>query len=152
MEDKFIRYSKLYILLFLLFLSVPVIIGLIIATFYGFSKLVSLAPAETIFELLIITIPASLFTTIYLFFARKTKFHPSIPVRIISWIVFGLGVGISVVFLFLDMRSFFLGHNQDIVGYLSFSLFYLAGNMAALFAVAIMQALSTEKEKDWRER
>ena len=38
MEDRFVKYSKLYALIFLLFLSVPVILGLIVAAFYGISK------------------------------------------------------------------------------------------------------------------
>jgi len=36
MDDKFLKYSKLYILIFLMFLAIPVILGLLVVTFWGF--------------------------------------------------------------------------------------------------------------------
>ena len=152
MEDKFIRYSKLYFLIFLLFLSIPVIIGLIIAVFYGFSKLISTAPVDIIFEMLIVSIPAAIFTTAYTIFFVRTKQHPAAAVRIISWILFSIGIGFCMVFLVLDLISFFHKHGYDISSYRSFSTIFLAGNIAGLFLIAIMQAFTTRKEQDWMEK
>ena len=56
MEDRFFKYSKLYILIFLMFLAIPVILGLMVATFYGISKLVSSSVVDIIFGLGVITI------------------------------------------------------------------------------------------------
>ena len=84
MEDKFVRYSKLYVLLFLLFLSVPVIIGLIIGAFYGISRLFSSAPIDLVYELFILSIPAAVFSAVYVIFFRRTAWHPVWPVRFIS--------------------------------------------------------------------
>ncbi len=151
MEDKFIRYSKLYFLIFLLFLSVPVIIVLLIGVFYGFSKLVSIAPLQFIFELLILSVPCAIFASAYYIFFRRTKFHPSPVVRVISRILFVIGFCLALVFLVLDIITYFHKH-IDISDYRSFGTWYLAGNIGGLFIIAIMQAFTTEKEKDWMER
>ena len=151
MEDKFLRYSKLYFLIFLLFLSVPVIIGLIVASFYGFSKLVSLGPVNVVFELLIISVPCAIFTSAYYIFFRRTRFHPSAIVRAISRSLFTIGFCLALVFLVLDIIEYF--HKRIDVGeYRSFNMWFLAGNIAGLFIIAIMQAFTTQKEKDWMER
>lgn len=151
MEDKFIRYSKLYFLIFLLFLSVPVIIALIIATFYGFSKVLSMAPVDVVFELLIMSIPCAIFASAYYIFFRRTKFHPSAVVRVISRTLFVIGFCLAISFLVLDIITYF--HKRiDVGDYRSFNMWYLAGNIGGLFIIGIMQAFTTEKEKDWMER
>jgi len=151
MEDKFIRYSKLYFLIFLLFLSVPVIIGLVIATFYGFSKVLSSAPVDVAFELLIISIPCAIFASAYYIFFRRTKFHPSATVRIISRVLFVIGFCLALVFLVMDIITYFR-KPADVGDYLSFNTWSLAGNIGGLFIIAIMQAFTTQKETDWMDR
>jgi glucan phosphoethanolaminetransferase (alkaline phosphatase superfamily) len=131
---------------------VPVIIGLIFATFYGFSKLVSLGPAETIFGLLLLTVPSAIFITVYSIFIRRTKKFPKPIIRILSWIVFAAGLCFCVTYLFLDMKQFFTVRSLEITNYRSFSILFLAGNIATLFLIAIIQAFSRDKEKDWTER
>lgn len=151
MEDKFIRYSKLYFLIFLLFLSVPVIVGLTVATFWGFSKVVSLGPAEMVFGLLIMSVPCAIFASAYYIFFKRTKFHPSAIVRVISRALFVIGFCIAFIFLVLDIIEYF--HKPvDVSDYRSFNMWYLAGNIGGLFIIAIMQAFTTQKEKDWMER
>ena len=84
MEDRFIKYSKLYALIFLMFLAIPVILGLLIATFYGISKLVSSSVVDIIFGLGVITLAPALFSSVYVIFLKRTKQHPSAIVRAIS--------------------------------------------------------------------
>jgi hypothetical protein len=149
MEDRFIKYTKLYILIFLLFLCVPVFLGLVVAAFYGISKLVSSTVADITFGLGVVSLaPAILMTVYYIFFVR-TKKHPAKAVRIISQIIFVTGFLISLVVLVVDMISFFTKFQTDITGYYSLSLTYLAGNVAMLFLIAIIQAFTTKKEVDW---
>jgi hypothetical protein len=151
MEDKFTRYSKLYFLIFLLFLSVPVIIGLIIGTFWGFSKVLSVAPTEMIYTLLIMSVPCAIFSSAYYIFFRRTRFHPSNVVRVISRTLFTIGFCLAIVFLVLDIITYF--HKPVDVGeYRSFNTWYLAGNIGGLFIIAIMQAFTMPKEKDWMEK
>lgn len=151
-EDKFAKYSKLYALIFLLFLSVPVMLGLIVAAFYGISKLVSSSVADITFGLGVVTLAPALFSTVCFIFFKRTKSHPVAAVRIISSILFVIGMVTSVVVLVVDMIAFFTKYNTDIGGYYGLSLTFLAGNVGMLFLIAIIQAFTTNKEIDWMER
>ena len=152
MEDRFIKYSKLYALIFLLFLSVPVLLGLAIAAFYGISKLVSSTIADIVFGLGVVSLAPAVFMTVYYIFFKRTKKHPAQAVKIISYILFIIGFVTSLVVLVFDMISFFTRFNTDITGYHGLSLTYLAGNVGALFLIAIVQAFTTNKEVDWMDR
>ena len=152
MEDKFLKYTKLYILLFLMFLSVPVLIALLIGTFYGLSKIISSSPVDILFQFLVISMPAAVFCTVYTIFFKRTLKHPSAPVRIISMILFTIGFVCSVVFLILDMLSFIRHRGGDVTDLRCFGGVFLALNIGGLFLIAIFQAFTTEKEKDWLEK
>ena len=152
MEDRFIKYSKLYALIFLLFLCVPVLLGLVIAAFYGISKLVSSTVADISFGLGVVSLTPAVFMSVYYIFFKRTKKHPVKTIRVISYILFSTWFITSLVVLVFDMISFFTRFNTDISGYHGLSLTYLAGNVAVLFLIAIVQALTTNKEVDWMDR
>ncbi len=152
MEDRFLKYSKLYVLIFLLFLLVPVLIGLFIFLFWGFSKLISSTIVDIIFGLGIITIPPALFATIHLIFFSRTKKHPVAWVRYISYVFFAAGVLSSIFVLVTDLLAFFNHYYTDIAAYNCYSLIYMTGNIAGLFIIALMQAFTTQKEVDWMDR
>ena len=152
MEDRFIKYSKLYALIFLLFLCVPVLLGLIIAAFYGISKIVSSTVADISFGLGVVSLTPAVFMSVYFIFFKRTKKHPAKAIKIISQIIFVTAFLISLVVLVFDMISFFTKFNTDITGYHGLSLTYLAGNVAILFLIAIVQAFTTNKEVDWMDR
>lgn len=152
MEDKFLKYSRLYILIFLLFLAVPVLLGLLIVIFYGFSKLVSSSIVDIIFGLGIVTIAPALFSSVYVVFFKRTASHPVAAVRILSRAFFVVGIAVSAVVLVTDLISFFTKYGIDIADYRCYSLAYLAGNVGGLFLIAIIQAFTTKKEVDWMER
>lgn len=152
MEDRFTKYSKLYLLIFLLFLSVPVLLGLIVAAFYGISRVISSTFADISFGLLIVSLGPALFMSVYYIFFKRTRQHPSAPVRNISRLLFVAGFVISLGVLVADMFLFFARFNTDIYGYKGYTLSYLAGNIGMLFLIAIVQALTTEKEVDWIDR
>ncbi len=152
MEDRFIKYSKLYILIFLLFLAVPVILGLLVAAFWGISKVVSSNAADLIFGLGTITLLPALFSSVYVIFFKRTKQHPSAVVRIVSYLFFVLGIVCSVIVLIIDISAFFNMYEIDISAYRCFSLAYLAGNVGMIFLIGIIQAFTTPKEVDWMDR
>ena len=152
MEDRFVKYSKLYALIFLMFLAVPVLLGLIVAAFYGISKVVSSSYVDIVFGLGVITMAPALFSAVYVIFFKRTKQHPVAAVRIISKILFVAGILISLAVLVSDMISFFTKFDIDITGYRCFTLAYMAGNVGGLFLIAIIQAFTTKKEVDWMER
>jgi hypothetical protein len=149
MEDQFSKYSKLYLLIFLLFLSVPVIFGVVVGVMYGFSKLVSSSVVDISFELVVISIPPAVFATVYYIFIRRTKTHPSAIVKMISQVLFILGFCCSAVVMVLSMIAYFKLKFYAITDYPSFSLLFLAGNIGLLFFLAIIQAFTTKKEEDW---
>jgi membrane associated rhomboid family serine protease len=149
MDDRFTKYSKLYFLVFLLFLAVPVSFALLIATFYGFSTLISSRPVDIIFELIVIGIPSAVFATAYYIFFKRTKKHPSPSVKIISQILFVIGFLGSLFFLVLSIISYFKKGYNNITDYATFHIAFLAGNIGGLFLIAIMQAFTTKKEEDW---
>jgi len=152
MDDKFVKYSKLYVLIFLAFLAVPVAFGMVVGSLYGFSKLISSRPVDMFFELLVVAVPAAIFCTAYFIFFKRTKKHPSQTVRGISYLFFIIGIGACLYFLVLDIISFFTLRGHTITDYKCFHQFFLAGNIGGLFLIAILQALSTEKETDWMEK
>ena len=90
--------------------------------------------------------------SVYYIFLKRTKNHPGAAVKIISKIVFISGFIISLAVLVYDMRAFFTKYSTDIAGYLGYSLTYAAGNVSILFLIAIIQALTTNKEVDWMDR
>ena len=152
MEDRFIKYSKLYAIIFLMFLAVPVIIGLIVAVFWGFSKLVSSSVADISFGLAMVTLAPAILSAVYVVFFKRTKSHPVAWVRVISQIVFVIAIAISATVLVVDMIAFFTRFNIEITGYYGLGLAYLASNVGLLFLIAIIQAFTTKKEVDWMER
>ncbi len=152
MEDRFIKYSKLYALIFLLFLCIPVLLGLVIAAFYGISKLVSSTVADITFGLGVVSLTPAVFMTVYYIFFKRTKRHPAKAVKIISQVIFVAGFLTSLVVLVFDMIAFFTKFKTDITGYHGLGLTYLAGNVAVLFLIAIVQAFTTKKEVDWMDR
>lgn len=135
-----------------LFLCIPLIVGLLFWFFYGFAKLVSLGPATFVYRLLIICLPAAVFSSAYLIFFKRTKGHPVSWVRIFSKIIFVIGLAAAVFFLVTDLIYFFAKAGNDIANYNSFSIGFMAGNVGTLFGVAILQAFTTQKEVDWIEK
>jgi hypothetical protein len=152
MDDRFTKYSKLYFLVFLLFLAVPVSFALLIATFYGFSTLISSRPVDIIFELIVIGIPSAVFATVHYIFFKRTKQHPSPAVKTISQILFVMGFLNSLLFLVLSIISYFKKGYNNITDYPTFHIAFLAGNIGGLFLIAIIQAFTTKKEVDWMEK
>jgi uncharacterized membrane protein len=154
MDDRFTKYSKLYFLLFGLFLAVPVIIALFIGFFYGFFKIFASRPLDIFYELLVVGIPPALFAAVYYIFFKRTKSHPSKPVKIVSQLLFIAAFCICAVVLVTDLLHYFKlsKGGYDISQFTSYSLPFMAGNIALMFIIAIAQAFTTRKEEDWLEK
>lgn len=152
MDDRFIKYIKLYALIFLLFLCIPAAIAAALGIFYGFSKLVFSRPADIVFYLFVLSLPVTVFGTVYYIFFKRTKNHPAKAIKIISHILFSTAFIIALFLFVWDLTIFYKKRYDSIAYYNSFSLSFLAGNIALLFIIAIVQAFTTKKEKDWMER
>ncbi len=151
MDDKFIRYTKLNALILLLFLSIPVVIGVVVGMMYGFAKVIFSRPADFMLSLFIVGLPAALFSSVYYIFFVRTKKHPSKIIRSISYLFFAVGFASCLFYLGWDLKTFLNNQYPDISYYQSYSLVFMAGNIGMMFFTAIMQAFAMPKEKDWMD-
>lgn len=153
MEDKFAKYLQLSNRLII---TLVAFIASLLLLLFGirliFSLLDSMPWFVYLFTLFIIIITSAIFICIFLTSLYRIKHHPSAPVRLISYILNGAAFLGWVYFLCRDIITFFLTGSQQISNYNSYNVLYLAGSVGLIFLLAIIQALSLEKEKDWIEK
>lgn len=153
MEDQFGKYLRLFGSIFLLALGTIVALILILLGIRLLFGLMSYIPWVTyIFTLFIILVPATLFITAFIIYFKKTFSHPDKIVRWISYFLFSAALIAWIVFLFSDMLIFYKHAYTSIGLYNSYDMIFLASNVACIFLVGVMQALTTAKEKDWLEK
>lgn len=149
-QGKFIR---LFGTIFFSILGAIVSFVLLMLLFRLFLSSLDYIPWFTYFYMsLVLLLPTALFVSIYIIFFKRTKSHPSKPVRLFSNAVFIAGIVSWFVVLALDCINFFKTVSEEINHYYSFELLFLAGNVAIIFLIGIIQALTTAKEKDWMEK
>ncbi|HRD57183.1 MAG TPA: hypothetical protein PK504_04000 [Ferruginibacter sp.] len=153
MEDKFEKYLKLS---HRILLVLVVFIASLLLILFGLRLIVGMLdklPWFTyLFTLFIIIVPSAIFITIFSVNIARTKYHPSASVKMVSYILLVAALLAWIYFLISDIVTFFKTAVQQINPYNSYSVLYLAGSVALIFAIAIIQALSTKKEKDWMEK
>ncbi|MDB5201317.1 MAG: hypothetical protein JWQ27_726 [Ferruginibacter sp.] len=153
MYENFGKYLRLFGTIFLSFVGFLLAIVLLFLGIKLFFGLLTYVPWSVyVYMLFILTVPAALFINIYLVYFRRTKRHPSAPVRYISFALFIIALAAWVYFYIIDLKIFFTHSYQDIAKYNSYEMIFLAANVAMLFLIGIMQALTMEKEKDWLSR
>lgn len=153
MEDKFEKYLKLS---HRILLVLVVFIASLLLILFGLRLIVGMLdklPWFTyLFTLFIIIVPSAIFITIFSVNIARTKYHPSASVKMVSYILLVAALLAWIYFLISDIVTFFKTAVQQINPYNSYSVLYLAGSVALIFVIAIIQALSTKKEKDWMEK
>jgi hypothetical protein len=97
-------------------------------------------------------VPAAVFISVFSIFFKKTKCHPSGIVRMISKAVFIVGILGWIIALVMDAFIFIKKGYTDIDKYNSYNLLFIASNGFVIFLIGIIQALTTEKEKDWMDK
>lgn len=153
MEDKFAKYLQLSNRLVITLVAfVATIILLLFTLRFTFGLLDSMPWFVYLFTLVIIMMPTVLLITVFLIFFSRTKKHPSTGVRYLSWALFVMALITWIYFLVTDFVTFFKTASQDIDKYHSYSVAFLAGSVALIFLVGIIQALSMPKEKDWMQK
>lgn len=153
MQDKFTRYLQLSNRIIISF--VAFIVSLLLLLFglrLLFGLLDSMPWFVYLFTLFIVIVPAGIFITIFSVGFSRIKHHPSRVVKMISYVATVIALLAWIYFLGFDLYTFFKTSSQQIGSYLSYSVLYLAGSVALIFILGIIQALSTEKEKDWMEK
>ncbi|RYY50900.1 MAG: hypothetical protein EOO06_02270 [Chitinophagaceae bacterium] len=153
MEDKFAKYLQLSNRLIIILVA---FVAALLAVLYGlrlaFGLLDSMPWFRYLFILLILMMPTIVFITIFLIYFSRTRKHPAVFVRYLSWGLFSIALLCWTYFLVTDMITFFKTGSQEIGRYHSYSVIFLAGSVALIFIVGIIQAFSTPREKDWMEK
>ena len=153
MQDKFTRYLQLsnrIIISFVVFVAGLLLLLLGLRLLFGL--LDSMSWFVYLFTLFIVIFPSAIFIIIFSVAFGRIKHHPSASVRGISYVLSGLALVGWVLLLFIDIYTFFSTGAQQISYYQSYSVLFLAGSVALIFLLAIVQALTTQKEKDWKEK
>ena len=152
MEDNG-KYLRLFGTLFFTFIALVTAFILLMLGLRFFFGLLRFLPWFTyVYMVFIMMVPATLFISIFIIYARRTRSHPSKPTRIISYIIFAVALILwPVVFIravmFLSKQVY-----NGIDRYYSYDMIFLAANVACLFLVGVMQAFASEKETDWMDR
>jgi len=147
------RFLRLFGNIFFSVLGIILSIALVMLLLRLISSGFDAIPWFTYFYMcIIILIPPVLFGTVYIIFFKKTKYHPSKLVQMISYGLFIAGIISWGAILTLDFTEFFRNNYPDIDRYHAYNLLILFINVAVIFFTGVMQALTTEKEKDWMER
>ena len=153
MENKFTKYLQLSNRLIIILVSfVASLLLLLLGLRLAFGLLDSIPWFVYLFTLFIIMVPTILFITVFIIYFSRTKQHPSVAIRYLSWTLIVMALIVWCYFLVTDMITFFKTASQHIGSYHSYSVVFLAGSVALVFIVGIIQALSMEKEKDWMEK
>ncbi|MEQ1554153.1 MAG: hypothetical protein ABL929_08245 [Ferruginibacter sp.] len=151
--DRYAKFIQLFGSIFLAFVGFFVVLALIILGLrYMFGVLDYLPWFSVMFTLFIICVPALLFITVYFIYFKLTKSHPSRVVQYFSYAMFSIALAAWAYFWIADFVIFFKKHYNSIGQYNCFNLAFLAANVGLIFFIGIVQALTTNKEKDWMER
>lgn len=147
------KHFRLFATLFFTFIGFIVFLILLLLAVKLFFGILSFIPWFVyVYMLFLLLVPSTMFITAYIVYFRKTTAHPVKGVRLVSYALFTVALVIWAIVFVLDIISFFRHFYNTIDKYHSYNLFFLAANVALFFLIGIIQALTTEKEKDWRER
>ena len=153
MEDKYTKYFQLSLKLFFTFLGFIIVLLLVLLGLkFLFGMLDKIPWFVFMYMLFIIMVPATLFISIFIIYFKRTAQHPSRIVRGISYSIFAIALLFWGTCFVLDIIVFLKKASREIGNYYSYNIFLLAGSVVVIFLVGVLQALSTEKEKDWLEK
>lgn len=153
MEDRFSKYFHLTFNLFFTFLGFILALLLVMVGLKYLLQFLDYIPWFVyLYALFILFVPGALFLSIFTIYFKRTAAHPSNVVRWISYSIFAIALLGWSTFFILDMIAFVKTGSRQIGHYYSYNIFLLAGSVATIFLVGVLQALSTAKEKDWMEK
>ena len=149
-NGKYLRLFGTILFSVIGFILALILVFLCLRLFFG---LLSYVPWTTyIFILFIISVPATLFISIYLIYFFRTRSHPSKGARWFSYILFAAFFAAWGYFYISDLVIFFKYHYTAISYYMSYDMIFLISNIVCLFLLGMVQALAMKKEPDWLER
>ncbi len=152
MEDHFGKYLRLFGSIFLLVIGgLLTLILLLLGAKLLFGLLSYISWISYVYMIFILLVPSILFISIYIVYFKRTRSHPVKIIRWISYLLFSAALTTWLLFLILDIQTFFKYAYNAIGMYRSYDMVFLASNVAGIFLVGVLQAFTSEKEKDWME-
>ncbi len=153
MEDKYGKYVQLTFHLFFTFIGfIVALVLLLLGLRLLFGILDQIPVLVYVYMLTIILVPAAVLVTVFLIFMKRSIRFPRPVVKWISLILFSAALLAWGIVLVLDLGTFFRTNAREIASFYSYNVIFLSLNVATIFLVGVMQALSAEKEKDWMEK
>lgn len=153
MEDTFGKYLRLFGTLFFTFIGFILAFALLLLGIKLFFGVLSFIPwFSYVYLILIIMFPTALFVSVYIIYFKRTGAHPSTVVKVLSYFLFVVALFSWGFFFVRDLRVFFKYYYNSIEHYDTYNLLFLASNVGLIFFIGVLQALSSEKEKDWMEK
>lgn len=153
MEDRFVKYSKLTSLIFLLFIGFLVAIGILfLLGKLLFSIFENVPWLAHLYMFGIVIAPGTLFITVFIIFFKRTLGYKRPIIRYLCLGIFSVILLLWAWMLVSDVITLVKHHYTDVVKYNSYQFWMLVGSVLTLFATGLLQAAGTEKEKDWLEK
>jgi hypothetical protein len=153
MEPKPARFLQLLALIGFVFIGTLLTVLLILLSFRFLMAALDQIPWLTyIYMGVMLCIPPVLFCTVFYIFFKRTGSHPSKPVRLFSKSVFILAIAYWLFLLGTDLVFFLKNGYGELGKYETYNLIPLFSTVALIFFMGVLQALTTEKEKDWMDK
>ena len=149
-DGKIIRLTVYLLFSVIGFLLSMVVIFLLLRLFFG---LLSFIPWITYtYIIFIISVPASVFISVFIIFFRRTALHPKKSIRFISYGIFLLFLATWICIYVIDMIAFFKNEKSEIEYYYSYNTLFLTCNVVIIFFTGVIQAFGMPKEADWMDK
>ncbi len=153
MESRFEKFLRLFGMLFLSLIGGIVFVALLMMLVrLMFGVLDSMSWFSYFYLSAMLLLPSLFFITVFGYYFKRTKAHPSVVARWISYVIFTTAILTWITVLVMDTLSLMHTGSPEITKYNSYNLLLLTGNIGLIFFVGVLQALTTEKEKDWMEK
>ena len=153
MEPKPARFIQLLALIGSVFIGTLVAVFLLLLLFRVMMAALDQIPWLTYMYMgVMLCVPPVLFCTVFYIFFKRTDSHPSKPVRLFSKSIFLLAIAYWVILLGIDLVFFMKNGYGELGKYETYNLIPLFSTVALIFFMGVLQALTTEKEKDWMDK
>jgi hypothetical protein len=149
--DGLIKKTGVMLLAISLFLIILFVIVLVFFTLRLFAQ-VTLSPiGDAIVSFAMMSVPVSVLLSAAIVFLLRTKHYHSKPIKMFSYIVLLVVIGVAIYAYINDVTVYFKKAVPDfeIGAFISYDKWFSVFCIGAMFFLGIIQALKMPKEDDW---
>src|SRR6476620_10259316 len=129
-----------------IFLTLVGFIAALVLLFLGmrllFGLLTYMPWLSYVYMLIMLSVPAAIFISVYLVYFKRTKTHPVKAVRWISQTIFIVSILVWIAAYISDLVLFFKKGSEEIGHYWSYNMIFLAIDVALIFIIGVIQAFT----------